>query len=82
MKGNVVPLPSDAPKEGETYRHYKGDSYQVNALALHSNDDEWMVVYEPLYENPDAPLFTRPLREWHERVEWKGKAAQRFTKIS
>lgn len=82
MKGNVVPLPADAPKEGETYRHYKGDSYQVNALALHSNDDEWMVVYEPLYENPDAPLFTRPLREWHERVEWEGKAVERFTKIS
>lgn len=82
MKGNVVPLPSNAPKEGEAYRHYKGDSYRVLLLALHSNDQEWMVVYEPLYENPDAPFFTRPLREWHEVVEWEGKNLKRFTLVS
>ena len=79
MKGNVVPLPEGAPQMGETYRHYKGDLYRVKLLALHSNDDEWMVVYEPLYENPDAPLFTRPLREWREGVEWNGKTLERFT---
>lgn len=44
MKGNIVPLSADAPKEGETYRHYKGDSYQVNALALFTRD----------YFHPDA----------------------------
>lgn len=81
MKGNIVPLPDDAPKEGETYRHYKGDSYRVKTLALHSNDDEWMVVYEPLYPNPDVPLFTRPLREWREHIAWEGKTVERFTKI-
>ncbi|MFA9262555.1 MAG: DUF1653 domain-containing protein [Undibacterium sp.] len=81
MKGTVIPLSADAPKEGETYQHYKGDRYRVKTLALHSNDDEWMVVYEPLYEHPDAPLFTRPLREWRERVEWDGKNVERFTKI-
>lgn len=81
MKGNVVPLPADAPKVGEVYQHYKGDQYRVKLLALHSNDDEWMVVYEPLYENPDAPLFTRPLREWRESVNWEGKQMERFTKI-
>ncbi len=81
MKGHVVPLSDDAPKEGEVYRHYKGDQYQVRLLVLHSNDDEWMVVYEPLYDNPDAPFFTRPLREWYEPVEWQGKTVERFTKI-
>lgn len=81
MKGNVVPLPGDSPKEGETYHHYKGDQYRVKLLALHSNDEEWMVVYEPLYEAPDAPYFTRPLREWREPVEWEGKTLERFTKI-
>lgn len=49
-------------------------------LALHSNDDEWMVVYEPLYENPDAAFFTRPLREWNEEVEWQGERRVRFTR--
>lgn len=81
MKGTVVPLPEDAPQAGETYRHYKGDLYRVKFLALHSNDDEWMVVYEPLYANPDAPFFTRPLREWGEIVEWEGERVERFKKI-
>ncbi len=82
MKGTSVPLPEDAPKGGETYRHYKGDKYRIKLLALHSNDDEWMVVYEPLYENPDALFFTRPLREWHAVVEWEGKKTARFTFVS
>lgn len=82
MKGNPVPpLPADAPKAGEVYKHYKkGDQYRVIDVALHSNDEEWMVVYEPMYENAAAPLFTRPLREWSEMVEWEGQRVQRFTK--
>ncbi len=79
-KGNPVLLPTDAPKKGEVYKHYKGDSYRVRDLALHSNDEEWMVVYEPMYESPDTSLFTRPLREWREIVEWNAKQIQRFTK--
>ncbi len=79
MKGHSVPLPGNASRVGEIYRHYKGDQYRVKLLALHSNDDEWMVVYEPLYENPDAPFFTRPLREWRERIEWQREIEQRFT---
>lgn len=79
MKGNFVPLPDIVPREGAIFRHYKGDQYQVVALALHSNDEEWMVVYKPLYEHPDASLFTRPLREWYEEVVWKGKRVARFT---
>ena len=81
MKGHIIPLPPDAPEKGEIYRHYKGDSYKVHELALHSNDEEWMVVYEPLYENPDAPFFTRPLREWRQEVEWNGTHVERFEKL-
>lgn len=40
-----------------------------------------MAVYESFYANPDAPYFTRPLREWHEMVEWDGNSIKRFTKI-
>lgn len=79
MKGTIIPIPENAPKIGEVYQHYKGDFYKVTELALHSNDEEWMAVYAPLYENPDAHLFTRPLREWFEEVEWKGEKTQRFT---
>ncbi len=81
MKGTKIPLPEGAPAIGEKFRHYKGDHYEVYALALHSNDEEWMVVYKPLYENPDADLFTRPLREWFERVEWQGEFVKRFTHL-
>lgn len=80
-KGDPVPpVPQDAPKSGEIYRHYKGDRYRIVLLAEHSNDEEWMVVYEAMYENPDAPYFTRPLREWTEIVLWNGETVQRFTK--
>ena len=81
-KGDSVPaIPDHAPQKGEVYRHYKGDSYRIITLALHSNDDEWKVVYEPLYENPAANLFTRPLKEWREVVEWQGVQRVRFEKI-
>jgi hypothetical protein len=80
-KGDAIPpVPSDAPKTGEIYRHYKGDKYKVISLALHANDGEWMVVYEPMYEVPGVQLFTRPLREWGEEVEWQGAKTPRFAK--
>ncbi len=77
----MVPLRVGAPKKGEIYQHYKGDRYKVFELALHSNDDEWMVVDELLYENPDAHLFTRPLREWGERLEWEGRRVRKFSLV-
>lgn len=79
-KGDPVPpLPTDAPMSGQVFRHYKGDLYRVVLLAEHSNDNEWIVVYEAMYANPDAPYFTRPLREWGEEVEWEGKRTKRFS---
>lgn len=83
-KGNVVPLPSDAPKAGEVYKHYKGahgGMYRVVGMAIDTQDDSWVVIYEPLYENAVAQLFTRPLNEWREMVEWEGTQVERFTKI-
>lgn len=78
-KGDPVPpLPRDAPRSGEVYRHCKGDLYKVVLLAEHSDDEEWVVVYEAMYENPDAPYFTLPLREWMKWVEWEGERRRRF----
>ncbi len=78
---SIPSIPENAPQMGEHYRHYKGDTYEVIAIALHSNNDEWMVVYKPLYENAVAELFTRPLREWVEVVEWEGREVIRFIRI-
>lgn len=82
MSAEKFELPIDAPKVGEIYKHYKGDNYEVTALALHSDDDVWMVVYEPMYENPAAPLFTKTLDAWNETTEWpkgSGIIVKRFS---
>lgn len=82
MKGDPVPaVPSDAPKVGEVYRHYKGDQYKVLGIALDSTD-QWVVVYEPMYGGAVASLFTRPVGEWHQLVEWQGAKVARFTLIA
>lgn len=78
-KGFKPPEQENTLRVGEIYKHYKGDSYEVIGIALHSNDDIWMVVYKPLYENPDSDLFTRPLSDWRNVVEWEGKEVERFT---
>ena len=82
MSKNPIPQkPDDAPSKGEVYRHYKGDKYRVTGLALHSTIDEWMVLYEPLYENAATEFFTRPLKEWREFVEWEGSRVERFVLV-
>ena len=82
-KGDPIPpLPADAPKAGEIYKHYKGDNYKIVLLAEHSNDNEWIVVYQPMYDFPDADYFCLPLREWVMTKEWEGQQVPRFTKIS
>lgn len=81
MTNLVPPLPAGAPKAGEVYRHYKGGLYKIVGLAL-SSTDEWVVVYEAAYDNPVATLFTRPLVEWCEVVEWQGSKVERFIKHS
>lgn len=82
-KGVMVPIPVHAPKAGEVYKHYKGDLYKVVGMALDSSsdDDEWLVVYEPMYEMAAAPMFARPLKQWLEQVEWEGQKVARFSKI-
>lgn len=80
-KGTVPVLPEKYPVQEEIYQHYKGDHYQIVGLAIHSNDDIWMVVYRPLYEDADAELFTRPLSEWFEEVTWNSAQVERFSLV-
>ena len=53
----------------------------MTGLALHSTTDEWMVLYEPMYENAATEFFTRPLKEWLEVVKWEGQQVPRFVKV-
>ena len=40
------------------YKHFKGDLYLVEDIAIHSETDEKYVVYRALYE--DTKLYIRP----------------------
>ena len=58
------------------YRHYKGNEYQVYEVATHSETQERLVIYRPLYG--EGALWARPLSMWHEFVQWQGKSVPRF----
>ncbi len=59
-----------------TYRHYKGNEYEVIGVAKHSETSEEVVVYRALYG--DRGLWVRPLRMFEETVEAGGKRVPRF----
>lgn len=58
------------------YRHYKGNYYEVIGTARHSETDEPMVVYRPLYG--EGGLWVRPEAMFQETVEVDGKRVPRF----
>lgn len=60
------------------YRHYKGRYYRSIGVAKHSETLEDLVVYIPLYENPVAGLWVRPLEMFLEEVEVDGRKRARF----
>lgn len=58
------------------YRHYKGHEYQVIGIARHSETEEELVVYRPLYG--DGALWVRPLAMFTETVTVHGTLQPRF----
>jgi hypothetical protein len=58
------------------YRHYKGGEYAVYGMATHSETEEPLVVYRPLYG--DRALWVRPLSMFQESVEQQGETVPRF----
>ena len=61
------------------YRHFKGNDYEVIAIARHSETEEPMVVYRALYG--DYGIWVRPAEMWNEQIVRDGKTYTRFTKI-
>ena len=59
-----------------TYRHYKGNLYQVYGTATHSESSEILVVYRPLYG--EGKLWVRPLSMFTESVVREGQRLPRF----
>ena len=61
------------------YRHFKGNEYEVIAIAKHSETTEDYVVYKALYG--DGGMWIRPASMWNETVERDGVVYKRFTYI-
>ena len=61
------------------YRHFKGNEYEVLAIANHSETLEKMVVYKALYG--EGGTWVRPLSMWEEEITRDGKTFKRFEYI-
>jgi len=61
------------------YRHYKGKDYSVVGFARHSETEEVMVLYVPLYG--EGGYWVRPLSMFTEAVTVDGNAVPRFKLI-
>ncbi|MBD1389244.1 DUF1653 domain-containing protein [Neiella sp. HB171785] len=58
------------------YQHYKGGEYHVLDLVTHSETEEKMVLYRPLYG--DKQLWVRPYDMFFETIEIDGEVIERF----
>ncbi|MBQ7001925.1 MAG: DUF1653 domain-containing protein [Oscillospiraceae bacterium] len=63
-----------------TYRHFKGNLYEVIGIAHHSETMEPMVVYRALYGAHG--LWVRPASMWNEIVEKDDYHGPRFQYIT
>jgi hypothetical protein len=71
--------PRVEPRPGR-YRHYKGRYYEVLGVARHSETEEELVVYRPLYP-ASWPLWVRPRAMFLETVLVDGRELPRFAYV-
>ena len=56
---------------GRIYKHFKGDYYIVENIAINSETEEKMVIYRQLYGK--GSLYVRPLDMFLEKVNKNGQ---------
>lgn len=59
-------------KIGKVYRHFKGNYYFVEDVALDSETQERMVIYKPIYDRLDSKIWVRKESMFLEEIE-KGR---------
>lgn len=55
-------------KIGKVYRHFKGNYYFVENIALDSETKERVVIYKPLYERQDSKIWVRREKMFLEKI--------------
>jgi len=60
-------MPGRNPMPGDIYQHFKGNRYQVTAIAYDADTDEKCVVYQALYG--DYKIYVRKFDEFVSEVD-------------
>lgn len=68
-----------APVPAGTYRHYKGNLYEVIGEATHSETEESLVVYRALYG--EFGVWVRPREMFLGDVDVDGGSVRRFAPV-
>ena len=53
---------------GKIYRHFKGNYYFIEDIALDSETQERIVIYKPLYERKDSKIWVRREKMFLEEI--------------
>lgn len=64
---------------GKKYKHYKGGIYRVINIAIHTETNEVLVIYQGLETNK---VWARPKEMFEETVEIDGKIINRFEQLN
>ena len=77
MTDDALPALPDTPLG--RYRHYKGGEYEVIGVARHSETNEPLVVYRPLWNA--SGWWARPHAMFFETIVVDGTERPRFTRM-
>lgn len=56
-------------KIGKVYRHFKGNYYFVENVALDSETQERLVIYKPIYDRQDSKIWVRKESMFLEKID-------------